>query len=85
MSSEPIGQPHILKGVKASDHGMIFQEQTTECTKAERGAGEEGICRSRLCSGSLGELRSLDGNMPPSDERKARVKPIPGLGLHLSK
>lgn len=32
-----------------------------------------------------GDPRSLDGNMPPSDERKARVKPIPGLGLHLSK
>lgn len=31
------------------------------------------------------EFKSLDGNMPPSDEMKARLKPIPGLWLHLSK
>lgn len=85
MSSESIGQPHVLKGKKASNVGMTFQEQTTECLKAEREAGEEGSCGSRLCSGSLGSLGPLDGNVPPSDERKARVKPIPGLGLHLSK
>lgn len=74
-----------LRAERPPNVSMAFREQTTECPKAEREAGEEGSCGSRLCSGSLGSLGPLDGNMPPSDERKARVKPIPGLGLHLSK
>lgn len=84
MSSESIGQPHVLS-TKAPNHGMTFPEQTTEGPKAEGEAGEEGSCGSRLCSGSLGSSGPSDGNMPPSDEGKARVKPVPGHGLHLSK
>lgn len=55
VNSESVGQPHALKGIKASSHGMTFQEPTTEGTKAQgEAAEEEGSCGSRLCSGSLG-------------------------------
>lgn len=64
---------------------MTFQEQTAERTKAEGGRGGRQLW-VQIVFGIPGELRSLDGNTPPSDEMKARVKPIPAwLWLHLSK